>query len=98
MADFVSKTSELETLDDYRRAMLEAMEKKKRLEVAIKNYKFPTLDDFKEGGRFANVHLPIPDDEPIPDSVLEYIFGDFVDSCKPRHIYNIRINLNKLLG
>lgn len=60
---------------------------------------FPTLDDFKEGGRFADVHLPIPDDEPIPEAVLRYILGDVLaESGKPRHIYNIRTSLNKLLG
>lgn len=87
-----------ETLNQFTQAFRDAIDQSVEDRAATCNYKFPTIEDFQEGGRFADVKLPIRENEPIPDPVLEYIFGSHIDSCKPRHIYNVRLNLNKLLG
>jgi hypothetical protein len=62
------------------------------------SYKFPIIEDFKEGGRFSHIKLPIGEDQELPDEIIEYVFGTYhFYQCKPRHVYNIRQSLNKLL-
>lgn len=64
----------------------------------LSEYTFPELQDFLEGGIFEDVKLPIPETDPVPEKIIDFIFGNNADSCKPRHVYNIRHSLNELLN
>ena len=61
------------------------------------DFNFPSINDFKKGGRFSHIKLPISDDCQLPDEIIKYIFGEFhSNQCKPRHSSNIKQSLNDL--
>ena len=65
------------------------------------HYNFPTFQDFfDQDGKFRHIKLPLADDEPVPDEILQYIWAGHWDeggNVRPRHLTNIRISLNKLV-
>lgn len=71
---------------------------------SLKYYEsYPTLKDFKEGGKLSHVKLTWRDDYKIPYDVIKFIFGskfEAVDDVPYEHRYEIRhllIHFERLL-